>query len=305
MNDSPRQRTAAPPGRRIGFFAVALAAIFALALLAGSAFETAETGAEEPMHGSEVEATHASDEHSEEAAASAAVPGLASADESFALELGRTDLARDRRRRFAFRVVDRAGEPVTEFDTLHARRMHLVVVREDGTGFQHLHPRLAADGTWSVGLRLADAGTYRAYADFSVAGTQRTLAARLDVPGRFEPRPVPEPVSSASAGPYDVDLDAGELVAGSGSRLRFTVVRDGESVDSLEPYLGAAGHLVALRESDLAYLHAHPEEAGGSRQRGEIPFEVDFPTPGRYLLYLQFADGTAVRTAEYTVEVAR
>ena len=27
----------------------------------------------------------------------------------------------------------------------------------------------------------------------------------------------------------------------------------------MEPYLGAKGHLVALREGDLAYLHIHPE----------------------------------------------
>ncbi len=43
--------------------------------------------------------------------------------------------------------------------------MHLIVVRRDTTGFQHVHPEMAADGTWSVPLAVATAGSYRAFAD--------------------------------------------------------------------------------------------------------------------------------------------
>ncbi|WP_433370648.1 hypothetical protein [Streptosporangium sp. CA-115845] len=46
----------------------------------------------------------------------------------------------------------------------------------------------------------------------------------------------------------------GDLVAGSSSELTISIARDGEPVTTLEPYLGAFGHLVALREGDLAYL---------------------------------------------------
>jgi hypothetical protein len=80
-----------------------------------------------------------------------------------------------------------------------------------------------------------------------------------------------------------------------GGRIAFTVTKDGQPVD-VEPYLGARGHLVALRERDLRYLHVHAEQ-------DELAFEADFPSAGRYRLYLQFRAGGAVRTAELAVEV--
>jgi hypothetical protein len=41
---------------------------------------------------------------------------------------------------FSFTIVGQDGHPVTSFEELHERRMHLIVVRRDLTGFQHLHP---------------------------------------------------------------------------------------------------------------------------------------------------------------------
>ena len=34
------------------------------------------------------------------------------------------------------------GQPVRDYEVEHEKRMHLIVVRRDLTGFQHLHPRL-------------------------------------------------------------------------------------------------------------------------------------------------------------------
>ena len=42
------------------------------------------------------------------------------------------------------------GGTVRGFDVEHTKRMHLIVVRRDMTGFQHLHPTQGADGSWSV-----------------------------------------------------------------------------------------------------------------------------------------------------------
>ena len=43
----------------------------------------------------------------------------------------------------------------------------------------------------------------------------------------------------------------------------------------LQPYLGAYGHLVALRDGDLAYLHVHPGEHGDGRAR--VGFDAEVP----------------------------
>jgi hypothetical protein len=100
-----------------------------------------------------------------------------------------------------------------------------------------------------------------------------------------------------------VRLD-GDLVAGSPSQVFATISRDGAAVTDLEPYLGAFGHLVALRQSDLAYLHVHPDGATPAptdRAGPGIAFTADVPTPGTYRLFLDFQHAGAVRTAEFTL----
>jgi hypothetical protein len=69
-----------------------------------------------------------------------------------------------------------------------------------------------------------------------------------------------------------------------------------------EPYLGARGHLVALRQGDLAYLHVHPLDEAAA---GAITFATDFPTAGKYRLFLQFKHRGQVHTAAFTQEVVR
>lgn len=96
---------------------------------------------------------------------------------------------------------------------------------------------------------------------------------------------------------------AGDLVAGRSSRVVFTISRDGRPVTDLQPYLGAYGHLVSLRDGDLAYLHTHPEGVPGDGRTAAGPavaVDVDVPTPGAYRLYLEVRHGGAVHTAELT-----
>ena len=144
-------------------------------------------------------------------------------------------------------------------------------------------------------MRLPDAGVYRAFADFRSGGERHTLGIDLFVPGDFAPLELPAPSHHATAGPYDVALSER-----AGGELRFVVRRDGRIVTDLEPYLGARGHLVALREGDLAYGHVHPEDASPR----EIAFQTGAAEPGTYRLFLQFRHRDVVRTVAFTREVA-
>ena len=98
---------------------------------------------------------------------------------------------------------------------------------------------------------------------------------------------------------YEVEVARGSDSAGREAELRFTVTRDGQPV-AVEPYLGAGGHLVALREGDLAYLHVHPTGGSGT---DPIAFMTEFPTEGRYRLFLQFKHEGKVHTAALTRHV--
>jgi hypothetical protein len=72
---------------------------------------------------------------------------------------------------------------------------------------------------------------------------------------------------------------------------------------TVEPYLGARGHLVALRQGDLAYLHVHPLDKAAAGNA--ITFATTFPSAGRYRLFLQFKEAGRVHTAAFTQEVTR
>jgi hypothetical protein len=204
---------------------------------------------------------------------------------------------------FSFQITRPDGAPVTEFDVEHDKRMHLIVVRRDTTGFQHVHPEMAADGTWTVPLTFPAGGSYRAFADFAPTGGEgTTLGVDLAVPGPFEPAEH-APSRTAQVDGYTVEL-AGELAPGQASPVTLTGSKDGRPVTDLQPYLAAYGHLVALREGDLAYLHVHPdgEPGDGITPAGpQIEFVAEVPTAGTYRLFLDFQHDGAVRTAEFTV----
>ncbi len=137
------------------------------------------------------------------------------------------------------------------------------------------------------------------------------------MPGAADSQPLgaPSPTATTDDG-YEVELSGADAVAGEESELTFAVSRDGEPVE-VEPYLGANGHLVALREGDLAYLHVHPIEAGGDHgsepEHGAEPahagagepiaFATEFPSDGRYGLFLQFKADGEVHTAAFTADV--
>ena len=204
---------------------------------------------------------------------------------------------------FSFRIAGPDGQPVTRFDVEHEKRMHLIVVRRDTAGFQHVHPEMSADGTWSVPLTLTQPGSYRAFADFAPTGGEATtLGVDLAVPGDF--RPVRYAASRvARVDGYEVRLD-GDLAPGRTAELTLTVTKDGVPVTDLQPYLGAFGHLVALRGGDLAYLHVHPDGAPGDGKTAPGPtvtFFAEVPSAGAYRLFLDFRHGDVVRTAEFTL----
>ena len=197
------------------------------------------------------------------------------------------------------------GAPVTEFETSHEKDLHLIVVRTDGTGFRHVHPVMDATGRWSLPWQWETAGTYRVYADVVPAGVGEnlTLTRTVDVAGSFDPA-APEVAVTDEVDGYQVTLE-GDLSAGSQSQLSVNVTRDGQPVTTLEPYLGAYGHLVALRAGDLAYLHVHPEGAepvAGEVSGPDVEFATTAPTPGRYYLYFDFQVDGQVHTAQFALD---
>jgi hypothetical protein len=281
---------------KLAAFAGVIAVLFGGAALAGAAIgPEPETDSGGETHG---EAPEAHGEGGEtHGRAADPVRGLAVADEGLRVVVDEPELRRGRAQTLRFRIVDADGATVRHFDVEHEKRMHLILARRDLTGFQHLHPEQAADGGWSVPLRLGEPGSYRVFADFSHDAEKTTLAADLRVDGDAELGALPGPAATAvSDGGYDVRLDAPAAHPGEEAELRFTITKEGRTVQP-EQYLGAGGHLVALREGDLAFLHVHPTASGAAA------FDTTFPTEGRYRLFLQFQHDGRVQTVAFTQEV--
>ncbi len=284
---------------RLGGYLATLALVAAMAWGFGALLGREMPGSPGPVASDTTAGGHGHGGHQHQhGGADPAPAGLAATEAGYSLVPQVTTLPLAETTEFAFTVTGSDGRPVTAFDVRHERPLHMVVVRRDATGFPHLHPTLGPDGVWRTPLALPAAGVYRMYADIvPTGGPALTLGTDLFVPGDFVPESV---VASrvARIDDYEVRLD-GELTPGGAARLVATVTRDGRPVADLEPYLGAYGHLVALRQSDLAYLHVHPAEGAGAGP--EIAFAADVASAGTYRLFLDFRHGGVVRTVDFTI----
>lgn len=200
----------------------------------------------------------------------------------------------------AFRIVGKDGKPVTKFGIDQTKLMHLIVASRDLVDYEHVHPAMASDGTWSIKLPVKTSTEYRAFADFVAGGKRHVLGWTLNVGTQKLNRMLPPQAARASVDGFNVAIKAPTLMPGKEGQVTFTVTRSGTAVRDLQPYLGALGHLVMLRQGDLEYLHVHPitaADAGGPT----ISFMVDLPRSGTYRAFLQFRQGGKVHTAAYTV----
>jgi hypothetical protein len=286
-------------------FVAGLAAVFGITLGIGNAVgQVSEPAA---SHDAEHGAGHqaeAAESGATNAEGTADLPGgLMVSQNGYTLRLADQHAQPGSKVGVAFTITGPDGQPVTAYEVEHEKQLHLIAVRRDFTGFQHVHPELDSNGTWTTRLDLT-AGLWRLFADFKATNAEPlTLGADLSVAGPYQPATLPTETRTAKVDGYTVTLE-GDLQAGADAELTLSVSRDGEPVTDLEPYLGAYGHLVALRGGDLAYLHVHPDgtPGDGSAQPGpDVVFYAAVPSPGTYHFYLDFKHHGEVRTAAFTV----
>ncbi|MFD7446703.1 hypothetical protein [Streptomyces sp. NPDC059909] len=292
---------------KITAFTAALAATFGAAYALG--------GAADPLTGASAPAAHA--DHAKSASpdrggghsghSDTPAGGLQVSESGYSLDLATPRLDAGKTSDLRFAVRDRAGRPVTAYQRAHGKELHLILASHDLATYQHLHPIRADDGTWATPVTLPAAGDYRLFADFTPTGrnsTNLTLGADLAAAGPYKPAALPKPSRTATVDGYTVTLNGG-LRPGAAGELTLNVSKDGRPVTDLQPYLGAYGHLVALRSGDLAYLHVHPngEPGDGTTRPGpEISFTATAPSSAAYRLFLDFKHNGTVRTAAFTVQ---
>lgn len=257
-----------------------------------------------PMPGADAATTAA-------ATAATAAAGGAPAEEQngYRLTSATGTLAAGAAAAYRFAVTGPDGKPVTAFRTDQTKRMHFYAIRSDLTGFQHLHPEMGADGTWTAPLAALTAGTWRVYASFvpdsgAGRGTGLVLSRTVTVPGEgaAAAAELPAATGSTTADGYTVTVE-GAPAAGRAGELKVTVSKDGTPVTDLQPYLETFAHLTAFHAGDQAFAHLHPEaraEAGGTGGPA-LAFHAELPASGDWRLFLQFQTGGQLHTAALTL----
>ncbi|RKT08926.1 hypothetical protein BX285_7298 [Streptomyces sp. 1114.5] len=234
--------------------------------------------------------------------------GLAAEQDGYRLDTATTELPAGRPSAFRFTVAGPDGAPVTDFAVHQTKKLHFYAIRTDLTGFQHLHPDPAEDGSWTADLAALTPGSWRLYADFVPAtgphAAELVLSRTVTVPGDSTPVPLPAPADTTTVDGYTVALHA-QPMAGA-HQLVATISRDGRPVTDLQPYLDSYAHLSAFHEGDQALAHLHPADAvHGDHGGPTLTFQALLPEPGNWRVLLQFQTAGRLHTAELTLPVDR
>ncbi len=210
------------------------------------------------------------------------------------------------------RVIDtKTGKSATKFDIAHEKPFHLLIASKNLKQFMHEHPEMSPDGTWTYRATFPAGGEWWVYGDVAPEGKgSRVLVAKIAVHGD-EPT---QTMHVDNLGPSSqggltgrVEMPAPIEVGKMAEVIvKLTDQKSGQPASDIQPYLGAAGHLMIIHEDGQTMVHSHPAHGADADARvkeGEVRFNARFPKPGRYVAYSQFNRGGMIRTLGYTLEV--
>ncbi|HTV91532.1 MAG TPA: hypothetical protein VMG98_02320 [Verrucomicrobiae bacterium] len=218
------------------------------------------------------------------------------------------------------------GKTLQHYDIDMTKVLHMIVVSDDLTDFQHIHPVLHANGHFTIDLYAKERGLYHVYIDGIPHDLGRTVF-RFDIPvGSATPartRRINPAGSTQRAGPYTVTLDPVSVPFGEIATISVSITKDGKLADDLHPYLGMTSHGVFIGTRDLAYMHGHgmteqmldatSEDCGDSLMQsmtpmppgepftGDFAFEILAPNAQQYDFWMQFIGGGTLYTVPFLV----
>lgn len=205
---------------------------------------------------------------------------------------------------FRPRLKNNDKEPVA-LDAVHEKKVHLIVVNDDLSYFDHIHPELNADGLYKVDYSFPSGGKYILFADYKPSGGNKTVdKINIDVSGASTPEKFHSTNKlKGSSGKYSFTLQptGGRFVTGVLIHINGIVKKDGKNYDAkmLENFLGAKAHIVFISLNDNEYIHLQPAVSGGN-----FDIHTNFEKPGIYRGWVQFKAEATIHTVDFTINVA-
>ena len=200
-----------------------------------------------------------------------------------------------------FKVLDpENGKLIEHFQIVHEKLFHMFVISQDLQYFVHDHPHFDSDGMFRYEIVFPKAGLYRILGDFYPDGaTPQLIAKTIIVRGGSQSTPsLNRDYSTKDAGNMQVSLETDPVQPIAGSKtMMFFKLSPGEG---LEKYIGAWGHMLAASDDLIDLIHTHPFVADGGPN---MQFNVYFPRPQAYRVWVQFQRKGVVNTAYFDIPV--
>ena len=187
----------------------------------------------------------------------------------------------------------------------HTKKIHLIVVSDDLSYFDHIHPEYEADGSYKVKTKFPAGGKYMLFADYKPTGGNHTVTKlNVDVTGNKAAvkNYGTDKLTATSSDGFSVILspEGGKLETNTPLHLAGELTQNGKTVDpsTLEDYLGAKAHMVVVSLNDKEYLHVHP-----GVENGKFDLHTTFEKPGVYRGWIQFQSKGKVHTTDFVMNV--
>ena len=191
-------------------------------------------------------------------------------------------------------------------DIEHEKKIHLILVSDDLSWFDHIHPEYNVDGSYTVITTFPAPGKYLAYADYKPTGASHMVdKIEISVTGNapVEKKFLLEKLSGNS-GQYAFELKptGGKLITGALMHISGIVKKNGKTLDAntLGDYLGAKAHFVLISVDEKKYLHVHP-----GVDKGQFDLHTTFEKPGTYRGWIQFIAEAKLYTIDFTMNVTQ
>jgi len=200
-------------------------------------------------------------------------------------------------------IAEKPGEAVP-LDVVHEKKLHLILVSDDLSWFDHQHPEYNGTGL-DLSYTFPRGGNYLLFADYKPAGAGHQVEKLpVTVSGApAKPATYTAAKTTVSVDGYEVSLHpaGGKWLTNNEMHISATVKKAGKPLDvnAFENYLGAKAHVVMVGLDDKTYEHVHPDVHEGS-----FDLHTQFAKPGIYRMWLQFQTEGKVHTADFVLNVA-
>ena len=225
-----------------------------------------------------------------------------------------------------FEIKSPEGETVKNFEIVHEKPMHLLIVSSDLDEFYHLHPEIQPDGLFKTNFKFPNGGNYQVYADFTMKSLPQAVQNfTVKVSGKERAKVELKPdrkFEKTVEGLRFVMKPNGELLSGNELMIDYEIYdAENKPVTDLENYLGAKAHFVIISQDLQEFVHAHPmsgdnvksEKHSHGAEHGEkmanmanistVSAHVAFPKASIYKIWAQFQRGGKIITVPFTVDV--